>query len=124
LGSSLASAARARSFAATLSQAPARNVHSSDVKSARISIRRLYRARVLDQQAEFATTECAVVSLAMGTKHPKRQTRERLVTRARELVAFLQDVALGKRAATAAEVEAAAKELDDYLPDLERTRQH
>jgi hypothetical protein len=62
----------------------------------------------------------------MGTKNPKRQTRDRLVSRARELVAFLQDVALGKRAATAAEVEAAARELDDYLPDLdpERTRQH
>jgi hypothetical protein len=40
------------------------------------------------------------------------------LTRAEQLIDFLQDVALGKRAATEREVYEAKVELDQYLPDL------
>jgi len=37
--------------------------------------------------------------------------------RVRELVRFMQDVALGRRTATAREVNRACAQLDRYLPD-------
>jgi hypothetical protein len=64
----------------------------------------------------------------MATQNRRRSAgrRHAHASRAHELVAFLQDVALGKRTASARDVDAAAKELGEYLPDLEseRVRQH
>ena len=54
---------------------------------------------------------------ALRRKPKSRSARKK--PRPFELVDFLQDVALGKKKATMREVEAASKELDEYLPDLE-----
>ncbi|MGB7603213.1 MAG: hypothetical protein WBM24_23120 [Candidatus Sulfotelmatobacter sp.] len=50
-------------------------------------------------------------------KRPKPSSPDQ--ARASELVDFLQDVALGKRKATDAEVDQAQKEFDKLLPDAE-----
>jgi hypothetical protein len=54
----------------------------------------------------------------MKTKGCKRAISREL-SRAEFLVEFLQDVALGKRTATARDVNEAKDELDKYLPDPE-----
>jgi hypothetical protein len=57
-----------------------------------------------------------VASKVQSAKHKTRRPKRK--SRAGELVDFLQDVALGKRYATAAEVSDATKELHKLLPDL------
>lgn len=54
---------------------------------------------------------------AMTVKPSKKPKAKSDKARAEELVDFIQDVALGKRKATAKETEDAMAELNKYLPD-------